>query len=229
MNDLHVGRDAFLTLGQLAGFPAAPDAVQAIEPSGEAWERWALLSTPADRRRVASALCPRFTPHLIATEAARQRLSAWFVLDAIRHLPPPCRHYVVRHVWVVGLSRGFDGWMSQSPPWPPPGGELQLIVVDGKTLEAPQLWDLLGHELAHAWLCPTSARPARVQARRDHAERVATLAHEWNRPNPYVREAELAERQAARLAGSWGFTGAGADADFCAEGGARLAAMPSRW
>jgi hypothetical protein len=151
------------------------------------------------------------------------------VLDAIRHLPPPCRHYVVRHVWVVGLSRGFDGWMSQSPPWPPPGGELQLIVVDGKTLEAPQLWDLLGHELAHAWLCPTSARPARVQARRDHAERVATLAHEWNRPNPYVREAELAERQAARLAGSWGFTGAGADADFCAEGGARLAAMPSRW
>ena len=116
--------------------------------------------------------------------------------------------------------------MWQSPPVPP-GGVLQLITLD-TSAPAEDLWATFAHEVAHAWLIPT-APPTHVTTIRERTQTMALrrrLAAEWHLEHVLIREVASDERQAARLAASWGFVGKAADADACARSAeAQLAAF----
>ena len=245
---LVISREPFARLGRLARWPAVPGELEAGQ---EAWAEFVSLATPRDRQRLLDAAWPWFSPELIASEPATERLESWFALggptlsrrtvardlivlgldgvrallvSALRRCPPPVVHHVVHRVWVLGCGRGLSGWMSQAPPWPI-SGTVQLVVLDGK-LPGQELLGLLAHEVAHSWLLPT-APPADVQRIRErvvHRQRISRLAHAWHLPNPLVRGVERDERAAAALARAWGFDGPAADPDYCAAVG-RLAAM----
>lgn len=248
-----LSRPDFLRVGALANFPA----VLSLAAGAESWERFTGMSTPPDRARILDQLVPGFTAELIATPAAAERLAHWIalggptpsrrVLDrdlnilgldrlrrllvhAARHVPPCVGHYLLHHVWILGVSRGMGGWTWQAPPTP--AGALQLICLDG-TLERGALWSVFGHEVAHVWLLATAPVDA-VPTLRERARAAVLprrLAREWGRADLLVTwsGADIAaevrrERQAAALAHSWGFEGRAADPEFCADA-TRWAAM----
>jgi hypothetical protein len=243
-----VSRSAFATLGRLAGWPAVDAPGLRLDAGEIAWERFIDASTPPDRRAILDVLAPWYTPELVATRAARERLGKWYelgrpapsrrgldrdlvvmglssvraiVVSALRRCPPSVQHFVRGHCWIVGTDRRLDGWCWQAPP--PPAGPLVLICLDGK-LDGPELWGLVGHEVAHAWLVPT-APPERVTTLRERmaaANLTRQLAREWGRPDLLVQaiqrdvqDDQRDERQAAALAASWGFRGTAADPTAC--------------
>jgi hypothetical protein len=254
LESAHVARSVFLRVGALAHFPAVPSIIDAGEGP---WASFTALSTPPDRRRVLDVLVPRFSEELIPTPAAEERLANWFALHrppysrrtigrdlvvlgldrvrrtlvaALRRMPAPVVHHVLRGVWILGSERGNAGWAWQAPPYP--AGPLQLICLDGK-LDLPELWTTFAHEVSHCWLLPVASldRVPRIDERARAADLPRRMAIQWRRPDLVMnltratsRAAALTERQAAALARSWGFVGRAADPDLCASEAA-LAAM----
>ena len=147
-----VSRPDFLRVGAVAGHPP----VLSLAAGAEAWEPFTGGSAPPDRARILDPLVPGFTAELLGTPAAAERLAHWVALggptpsrrvldrdlnilglnplrrllvNAARHVPPCVGHYLLHHVWILGVSRRVGGWCWQAPP--APTGPLQLIVVDG--------------------------------------------------------------------------------------------------
>lgn len=175
--------------------------------------RWADCGRPALSRRAVAR-------DVVVLGLARIRS---MLVAAVRRTPPPVAHYLVHHTWIVGGGQGLLGWVQQAPR--PPAGALQLVWLDGK-LDPGGVWSVAGHEFAHAWLLATApADQVPTLHERERAARApARLAAKWGRPDLLATERQRQLRalrrdeiEAARLAAAWGFSGAAAEADHCAE------------
>jgi len=209
----------FARVGTLAGFPP----VLSIGAGEDAWSTFTSMSTPPGRRAVLDVLAPKFTPELLATPAAEDRLCDWFSLDrptpsfrnlkrdlvapgldtvrrmliaAVRRMPACVAHWLLHHTWILGVGRAQHGWCWQAPPYPV--GVLTLIVLDGK-LPIHDLWPVFAHECAHSWLLPTapSANVPTLRERQSAANLTKRLAMEWHRPDLLNQEIHRTARRAA--------------------------------
>jgi hypothetical protein len=248
-----IGRIEFRQLARLLGYPAVAGPVE-IQAGEAAWDMFVERSTPPDRAAVVADVAPWFTPELVATDAARERLRRWavtlkrptisrralcrdlvvvgldpvrpMIISAIRRMPPPVAHYLVHHSWILGAHRHVSGWTWQAPP--APRGALQLIVLNAGVLDSAELRAVVAHEIGHAWLTPTVPldRVQSIHERETAQRRSERLARAWGLGSTLEREVARNEGQAAELARSWGFEGRAADAEACAS--LAIAAMRRR-
>jgi hypothetical protein len=143
------------------------------------------------------------------------------VVRTLAQIAPPARDRVLAGDWVLGIGRTWRGCVTTAPAFPPPDQSeaLQLIVVT-VALPDEELQALIAHEVAHHWLepgCSPSVAAMPTAERVERRETVLRYAAEWGHLDDVVLEPELArERQAASLAGAWGFTGSAADVGTCA-------------
>jgi hypothetical protein len=185
-----------------------------------------------------------FTPELIATTDARERLRSWaaaghptpsaldigltlrchgdgstvaLIRDVLASgaIPACVVSHVLEHVVVVGIGKSFAGLCVM-------GVACERIVIVRDDLEDDEVVSVFKHELAHVWLLP---RPATDLSR----EEAALVAAPWQAAaalgllERYTQQNRRDEAQACALAANWGATGRAVDATVCARGAAAFA------
>jgi hypothetical protein len=222
--------DVILVTAECAGFPTITIGSLVVE-GATAWRRAVAMAgaVVSERQRLLELLgAPWASDELLATEAARDRLRAWYAagrpvptvdrlvrelrylgdaeiraiaLEALHEIPPPVTDFLLDHALICGVGWSARGWCIRAAL----GAPSVLILLSGASHDRDDLRDYLKHEAAHAWLelVPAAPMPAE-DVYNESAFALLTAAARPELMRDVLADEAASERRADALARSWG-------------------------